>query len=153
MELTNLKTPLLEVSSIPVMVWFGRIVFVGLAKLSQSPKTKLPSLPRTRDVEFEAEEAFLKGEPLRRSSPLEVMTREAEPLTGELGFADHTTAFPGTLVNQTEKTKRFVDVRKNPAEKLEFRERSVRFWSGRHGESEILKEEKLRGFCCWEIEN
>lgn len=105
MELTKLKSPFSERSTIPVILWFGRMVFVGLAKLFQSPKLKLPwSLRlRTGDVELEVDEAFTKGVLLRRSSPLELITREAEPVTGEPSFADHTTGSRGMLVNQTEK--------------------------------------------------
>lgn len=90
-----------------MIFWFGRMVFVGLSKLFQSPKTKLPwSLRlRTLDVELEVEEAFPKRISSSKSSLLELMTREAETVTGELRFADHTTgsAASGTLVNQTEK--------------------------------------------------
>lgn len=82
---------------------------------------------------------------VRRSSPVDVMTREAslERKSGEPSLlADQTTVCK--LLYQTEKVKPFFRARK-PAAKVELGESRILPWVGSHGD---FKEEKEVRFSC-----
>lgn len=79
------------------------------------------------------------------------MIRAAERLRGEGRLADQTMLCVEMLKYQTEKTKRLESLGngRKPAAKRELGERRMRFWVGLHGDWEIEKAEKLRGFGGW----
>lgn len=84
------------------------MVSVGYVKLCQVEYVRLPSLLRVRLVMLAFPETFhgptfFPEKSLRRSTPVVVMTRAAEPLTGDLSLVDQTILFIETLWYQTEK--------------------------------------------------
>ena len=85
------------------------MVSVGYVKLCQVEYIRLPSLLRVRLVmlvfpeTFHGPTFFPEKSLSRRTPVVVVMTRAAEPLTGDLSLVDQTISFILTLWYQTEK--------------------------------------------------